>query len=146
MHDSDLPASVLQTIEQRVKRRIRSQMIMAVLTIAFFFSVLMASTLPTGWDASNWGMASVGLLLVWIPYTSGFCYRALVERGVQREIEHERQHQLQVAHAAGRKREDRSGRLAGRADEADVYLGNDGELWSEDELAIERKPKRRLDA
>jgi hypothetical protein len=48
MHEPDLPASVLQAIEQRVKHRIRRQVIMAVLTTAFLLSVLVASVTPPG--------------------------------------------------------------------------------------------------
>ena len=77
---------------------------------------------------------------------SGSVYHALVERGIRREIERERQHQLQLAREGGRaKREARYAHLAGLADDRESFLGDDGELWAEDELAIERKPKRHLE-
>ena len=148
MHDSDdLPDRVLTTIERRVKRRIRRQLTMAVLTIAFFFSVLMASTIPVYMGGHAWGMASGLLLIVWLPYSLWYLYRALVERGVQREIERERQHQLRLAReGAGIKREDRSTRLARFGGERTAFLADDGERWIEDELPLGDKPKRRLDA
>jgi type VI protein secretion system component VasK len=94
MSDCDLPASTLATIEQRVKRRIRRQLTMAVLTLALAFTLFMASATQWSPDRQVWGMMSGILLLVWIPYVLWYVYRALGARGVRREIERERQHQL----------------------------------------------------
>jgi hypothetical protein len=147
MSDRDLPASTLATIEQRVKRRIRRQLTMAVLTLALAFTLFMASATQWSPDRQVWGMMSGILLLVWIPYVLWYVYRALVERGVRREIERERQHQLQLAREGGRvKRVDRFAHLTGLEDDRGAFLSDDGELIYEDDLDINLtdKPKRRM--
>lgn len=147
MPDSDLTASTLTAIEQRVKRRIRRQLTMAVLTLALGFTMLMAVIAPWYEDRHVWGMLSGLLLLVWIPYTLWYVYRALVERGVRREIEREHQHQLQLARERGSVRHgDRFAHRVGLEDEPGAFLSDDGELIYEDDLDINLtdKPKRRM--
>jgi hypothetical protein len=87
-------------------------------------------------------MVAEVIFLIWLPYSLWFVYHALVERGIRREVERERQHQIQLVREGRRvKREDRYAHLAGLADDREAFLADDGELWFGDE----DKPKRRLE-
>jgi predicted tellurium resistance membrane protein TerC len=142
MHDPELPASVLQTIEKRVKQRIRRQVIMVALTLALLFSVFMVNNTSYYAGGRYWGMAATFFFFAWVAYAFWFAYHALVERGIRREIERERAHQLQLVREGRRvKREERYTHLAGLADDREAFLDDDGELWFEDE----DKPKRHLE-
>lgn len=147
MHEPELPHSVLTAIEQRVRQCIRRRVIMALLTPSLFFAWFMAATTPSHAGGHQWGMASGLLLMVWLPYALWFIYRALVERGVQREIAREHQRRLELAREAGwARRGEHFAYLAGLEDEEGAYLADDGELWIEDDLLVgsEFKPKRHL--
>jgi hypothetical protein len=138
MHSSDLPDNVLAAIERRVKRRIRRHLILLGLTLLLLAS---QAAIP-GWPA-----APVFALILWAAYVVWYLYQTMVDSGVRREIEREHQRRLQLIREGARsKREDRAVRLAGLADEHDTLLADDGELWIEDDLPSELKPKRRLDA
>lgn len=132
MHEPELPDSAVNAIEQRIKRRLRRRMTMVGLTFVLGITVVGGIVSPAYADKHTWGTMTALLLVVWIPYALWYGYRALIERGIRREIERERQ-----LMDAGIKPK-RSDRLADQDRAED-------EPWIEADPSLAGKPKRRLE-